>query len=133
MKRSAFTAFDVADYLKTGEEVAAYLEAAGETGDARDLVTAMGNVIRAQNVSKIARDTGLTREGLYKAFSAAGNPSFATVAKVARAVGLDVVFHARPLSSARARGSTLKVGRAGRSTARARSTAKSRGTALSRR
>jgi probable addiction module antidote protein len=66
--------------------------AASEDGDPRALVTALGDVIRARNVSKIARDAGLTREGIYKAFSADGNPSLSTVVRVARALDLGVTF-----------------------------------------
>ena len=95
MKKQAFTAFDAADYLKNEEDIAAYLAAASEDEDPQVLVVAMGDVIRARNVSKIARDSGLTREGVYKAFSAEGNPSFATVMKVARALDLEFSFRSR--------------------------------------
>ena len=94
MKKQPFTAFDAADYLRTEEDIAAYLVAASEDGDPKVLVSAMGDVIRARNVSKIARDTGLTREGIYKAFSPEGNPSYSTVVKVARALDLDMSFRA---------------------------------------
>jgi len=95
MKKQAFTAFDAADYLKNEKDIAAYLAAASEDEDPQVLVVAMGNVIRARNVSKIARDTGLTREGVYKAFSADGNPSFATVIKVAKALDLEFSLRSR--------------------------------------
>ena len=95
MKRRAFTAFDAADYLKTDRDTSAYLAAASEDEDPRVLMSAIGDVVRARNVSKVARDAGLTREGVYKAFSARGNPSFATVVKVARALDLDFAFHPR--------------------------------------
>lgn len=89
-----FKRFDVADYLETAEDIAAYLEAAAEAaaedGDPAPLVTALGTIARARNMSKLARDAGMTREGLYKALSPDGNPSFGTVAKVARALGLEV-------------------------------------------
>ena len=94
MKKKSFTAFDAADYLKTEADIAAYLVAASEDGDPKVLVSAMGDVIRARNVSKIARDAGLTREGIYKAFSPEGNPSFSTVVKVARALDLGLSFQA---------------------------------------
>jgi len=94
MKKESFTAFDAADYLKTEEDIAAYLVAASEDGDPKVLVSAMGDVIRARNVSQIARDAGLTREGIYKAFSPEGNPSFSTVVKVARALDLGLSFRA---------------------------------------
>jgi probable addiction module antidote protein len=95
MKKQAFTAFDAADYLENEADIAAYLAAASEDDDPQVLVVAMGDVIRARNVSKIARDAGLTREGVYKAFSADGNPSFATVMKVAKALDLEFSFRSR--------------------------------------
>lgn len=85
-----FSRFDVADYLETAEDIAEYIKAAVEDGDPATIVAALGAVARAQNMSKLARDVGMTREGLYKALSPGGNPSFGTVAKVARALGLEL-------------------------------------------
>lgn len=84
-----FERFDVADYLNSEEDIAAYLEAVTEesAGDDRALLRAFGHIARARNMSQLARDTGLTREGLYKALSEDGNPSFSTVMKVARSLG----------------------------------------------
>ncbi len=83
------TKWDSAEYLKTEEDMKLYLEAcieeAGE--DPSFIVHALGVVARAKNMSQLARDTGLTREGLYKALSPDGNPTFTTVAKVAKALG----------------------------------------------
>ena len=90
-----FSRFDAADYLETDADVAAYLEASGADGDPAAMAVALGTVARARNVSQLARDTGITREGIYKALSADGNPAFATVVKVARAVGFDVTFRPR--------------------------------------
>ena len=87
-----FARYDSADYLKTDEDIAAYLEACAEENDPALMAQALGAVARARNMSQLARDTGLTREGLYKALSAEGNPSFATVTKVARALGFQVTF-----------------------------------------
>jgi probable addiction module antidote protein len=89
-----FSRFDTADYLTDDDRVAAYLEAVvEEAGDDPVLIAqALGAVARARNISQLARDTGLTREGIYKALSAEGNPSFATVLKVARALGLRLAF-----------------------------------------
>ncbi len=83
------TPWDSADYLKTEADMAAYLTACFEEApdDPAFLVHALGVVARARNMSQLARDTGLTREGLYKAFSVDGNPSFGTVLKVADAMG----------------------------------------------
>ncbi len=92
--RETFSRYDSADYLKTEEDIALYLEACMEEGgdDPAFIAHALGVVARARNMSQLARDTGLTREGLYKALSGEGNPSFATVLKVARALGLKLTF-----------------------------------------
>ena len=84
-----FSRFDAADYLETEDDVVAYLEAvaADNPGDAAAILRALGVAARARNMSQLARDTGLTREGLYKALSEDGNPSFSTVMKVARSLG----------------------------------------------
>ena len=60
------------------------------------IAAALGDIARARNMSQLARDTGLTREGLYKALSGDGNPSFATVVKVAQALGLRMHFIPNP-------------------------------------
>lgn len=83
-----FGRYDSADYLKTEEDIALYLEACAQEEDPALIVQALGVVARARNMSQLARETGLTREGLYKALSGEGNPSFATVLKVAKALGL---------------------------------------------
>jgi len=80
--------WDVAELLKDEKDVAMYLEAALEDGDPRIVTAAIGDIARARGMMQLARDTGLTREGLYKAFGPNGNPSFATVMKVARALGV---------------------------------------------
>jgi probable addiction module antidote protein len=99
MSAEVFSRYDTADYLKTDEDIAAYLEAVmEEAGDEPAVVArALGAVARARNMSQLARDTGITREGLYKALSGEGNPSFDTIVKVAHALGLKVKFE--PVSS----------------------------------
>ncbi|MBS0457218.1 MAG: putative addiction module antidote protein [Proteobacteria bacterium] len=94
MTRETFSRYDSADYLKTEADIAAYLDACMDEGgdDPSFIAHALGVVARARNMSHLARDTGLTREGLYKALSGDGNPSFATVLKVARALGLKLAF-----------------------------------------
>ncbi len=84
------TRWDSAEHLKTEEDIQLYLEAClEEAGDDPALIIhAFGVIARAKNMSQLARDTGLSREGLYKALSPDGNPTFATVAKVAKALGL---------------------------------------------
>ena len=86
--------YDSADYLKTEQEIAAYLrEAVGDGADDPALVAhALGVVARARGMMKLAEETGISREGLYKALSDDGNPSLATVMKVAKAMGLKIVF-----------------------------------------
>lgn len=80
--------WDSAAYLKTGADVAEYLEAVFEIGDPALVVDALGIVARSKGMAKIAKATGLGRESLYKALSHNGNPQLATVLKVMRALGL---------------------------------------------
>lgn len=93
---SGFSAYDSADYLHSFEEAAAYLEAAvDEAGDnPAFMAQALGVIARSGNMSELARRVGMSREGLYKALSADGNPSFATIVKVASALGLKLHFNA---------------------------------------
>ncbi len=83
------TRWNSAEYLKTEEDMQLYLEACiEESGDDPSfIIHALGVIVRAKNMSQLARDTGLTREGLYKALSPEGNPTFSTVSKVAKALG----------------------------------------------
>ena len=80
--------WDSADYLKTDRDIAYYLEAVFEDGDPELITHALGTVARVKGMTKVADAAGLGRESLYKALSAAGNPEFATVLKVMRALGL---------------------------------------------
>lgn len=100
------TPYDSAQYLRTEEERAAYLATCMEEApeDAAFIAHALGVVARSRNMTQLARDTGLTREGLYKALSDSGNPSFGTVLKVVRALGYRLtVTPERPVARARAR------------------------------
>ena len=90
--------FDMANYLNSDEDIAEYLLQALEDGDAALLAAALGDVARAGNMAQLARDTGLTREGLYKALSGEGNPSLSTVMKVMKAMGLKLSV--QPLNAA---------------------------------
>lgn len=85
-----FSRYETADYLETEEDIRLYLEACQENGSPALVAAALGDIARARNMSQLAKETGMTRAGLYKALSAEGNPSFATVSKVARALGLKV-------------------------------------------
>ena len=83
--------WDSAEYLKTDEDMALYLEACLEEAgdDAAFIAKALGNIARARGMTQLAKDTGLGRESLYKALSGEGNPSFATILKVTRSLGLE--------------------------------------------
>ena len=85
-----FSRWDSADYLKTEEDVELYFELClqEDPGDGSLIRRALSSIARARGMSQLARDTGLAREGLYKALSPEGNPEFATVMKVIKALGL---------------------------------------------
>jgi len=88
------TKWDSADHLKTKEDVAAYLEAVFEDGDSTLITHALGVVARAEGMTEVAKQTGLTRASLYKALSGDGNPEFSTVLKVVQALGLKMTVAA---------------------------------------
>jgi probable addiction module antidote protein len=88
MAKTKTRPWDAAEHLETAEDMAAYLEAALEEGDPALVAAAMGDIARAKGITQIAAETGLGRESLYKALSHEGNPEFATVLKVLRALGL---------------------------------------------
>lgn len=93
--KETFSRHDSADYLESEADIGAYLTACAEEDGPSLLLAALGDVARARNMTRLAAKTGLTRMGLYKALSGQGNPSFATVAKVAHALGLKItVAHA---------------------------------------
>jgi probable addiction module antidote protein len=89
-KKEKFSRYDVAEYLKSEEDLAAYLDACMEEAgdDAAYIAAALGDIARARGMAQLAKDTGISREGLYKALSPDGNPSLATVLKVVKALGL---------------------------------------------
>lgn len=89
--------YDVAEHLRTPEEMAAYLDAWLEEApdDVSGIARALGDIARAKGMSQVAKEAGLSRESLYRALSEGGNPSFSTVLKVARALG--VRLHAQPV------------------------------------
>ena len=82
--------YDVSQQLRTPAEMAAYLDAwlTDAPDDIAGITRALGDIACAKGMSQVARDAGLSRESLYKALTDTGNPSFATVLKVARALGL---------------------------------------------
>jgi probable addiction module antidote protein len=85
--------FDAADYLKTPEDVEIYLQVALEQDDPDFFQEALGTVARSKGMQAIARQSKTTRAGLYKALSAAGNPEYATVARVVEALGYRFAIH----------------------------------------
>lgn len=97
MKKSALKKWDVVGHLKTDEDMALYLEACLGEGDPALVTAALGDIARARGMSQVARDAGLSRESLYKSLSGEGNPEFATVMKVIRA--LKIELHASPAAA----------------------------------
>lgn len=90
MAKTKTSRYDVAEHLRTPEEMAAYLEACLEeaNGDATLVAKALGDIARAKGMSQVARETGLSRESLYKALSGERSPGFDTILKVLQALGL---------------------------------------------
>ncbi|ASC72591.1 hypothetical protein XM38_035490 [Halomicronema hongdechloris C2206] len=80
--------WDASDHLETQEDIIAYLQAALEEDDPSLVTAALGDIARSKGMTQLAQATGLGRESLYKALSREGNPEFATVLKVLRALGL---------------------------------------------
>lgn len=92
-KNEVFSRYDTADYLRSEKEIVAYLEACMEEAgdDAAFIAHALGNIARARGMAQLAKETGLTREGLYKALNKDSNPSFGTILKVMKALGLKLI------------------------------------------
>jgi probable addiction module antidote protein len=90
MKKTTTSRYDVAEHLRTPEEMAAYLEACLEeaNGDAAFIAKALGDIARAKGMAQVARDAGLSRESLYKALSGERSLGFDTILKVVAALGL---------------------------------------------
>lgn len=96
MTRTKTTRYDVAEHLRTPEEMAAYLEACIEEadGDAAFIAKALGDIARARGLSQIAKDAGLSKESLSKALYGEQSPSFDTILKVVNALGLKLCAEA---------------------------------------
>ena len=88
MAKTKTRPWDPAEHLETEEDMAAYLNVALDEGDLGLILAALGDIARAQRMARVAQETGLGRESLYKSLSANGNPEFATVLKVMRSLGL---------------------------------------------
>ncbi|MDX9922457.1 MAG: putative addiction module antidote protein [Syntrophales bacterium] len=99
MAKTKTNKYDVAEHLRTPEEMAAYLEACLEeaNGDAAFIAKALGDIARAKGMTQVARDAGLSRESLYKALSGERTPGFDTILKVVAALGLKL--HAEAVHS----------------------------------
>jgi probable addiction module antidote protein len=99
MSKTKTTKYDVAEHLRTPEEMAAYLEACFEEseGDASFIAKALGDIARAKGMTQVARDAGLSRESLYRALSGERTPSFDTILKVIKALGIEL--HAAPVQT----------------------------------
>jgi probable addiction module antidote protein len=93
-----FYDFDPAEMLDTDEAIEVFLTEAMETGDAKFIASALGVVARAKGMSKVAKQTGLAREHLYKSLSENGNPTLETTLAVMKAIG----FHLMPKQGAAA-------------------------------
>jgi probable addiction module antidote protein len=100
MPKTITTRYDVAEHLRTPEDMAAYLEACLEEakGDAAFIAKALGDMARAKGMSQVARDAGLSRESLYKALSGERTPGFDTILKVIGALGLKLHAEAIPMA-----------------------------------
>jgi probable addiction module antidote protein len=94
MGKAKTSVWDPAEHLESEEDMAVYLEAALEEGEPALVAAALGDIARARGMAQIAKEAGLGRESLYKALSSSGNPEFATVMKVIKALGLRL--HAAP-------------------------------------
>lgn len=87
-----FTKWDAVDHLRTLADMRRHLEACSEEdpGDGSLIRAALNDIARVGNMSRLAGEIGMSREGLYKALSENGNPSFATVMRITRALGMHV-------------------------------------------
>lgn len=94
MAKLKTTRFDPAEYLKTDLACAEFLQAAFDDGDPADIARAFGIVARARGMTKLAQETGLTREALYRMLSEEGNPTLDTLLKVSKAMGLRLTINA---------------------------------------
>ena len=106
MSKTVTSPYDVAEHLRTREEMAAYLEASIEDadGDAALVAKALGDIARARGMSRVAGAAGLSRESLYKALSGERNPTLDTVLRIVGALGLKLRAEAAPDADAAERG-----------------------------
>jgi probable addiction module antidote protein len=97
MRKTKTTRYDVAEHLRTPQEMAAYLESVLDesNGDASMVAKAIGDIARAKGMSQVAKDSGLSRESLYKALSGERSPGIDTILKVISALGIKLHAEAR--------------------------------------
>jgi probable addiction module antidote protein len=93
MNTRSTTKFDIAEYLENDSMIAEYLNAVLEDGNTDEIIVALGHVAKAQGMSKIADQTGMSRPSLYKALAQGSKPQFDTILKVLRAVGVNLSVH----------------------------------------
>jgi probable addiction module antidote protein len=98
IKVSELADFDAAEYLGTDEDVAAYLTAVLEENDSALLAAALGDIARSRGMTQVAKDSGITREALYKALRPGSSPRFETVSRVCAALGVQLVAQHKPTS-----------------------------------
>ncbi|MGJ0576877.1 addiction module antidote protein [Xenorhabdus bovienii] len=84
--------YDIAEHLNSEEEMQMYLNEILEDGDPALVLSALGDIARAKNMSQLSREVGMSREGLYHALSGKGNPTFSAMLKITKALGLKLHF-----------------------------------------
>ncbi|MCT8344354.1 MULTISPECIES: addiction module antidote protein [Photorhabdus] len=80
--------YEIAEHLKTEEDIQLYLEEVMKEDNPALILSALGDIAKARNMSQLAKEVGISREGLYKALSGKGNPTFTTILKIVKALGL---------------------------------------------
>jgi len=83
--------FDVAEHLKTSEDIRLFLQVAAEEGSPDDFIHALNTAARAMGMTEVAKKAGVTRASLYKSLAEGGKPQFATISKVTKALGCTLV------------------------------------------
>ncbi|EFU0737744.1 putative addiction module antidote protein [Escherichia coli] len=84
--------YDIAEHLNSEEEMQMYLNEIMEDGEPSLVLSALGDIARARNMSQLSREVGMSREGLYHALSGKGNPTFSAMLKITKALGLKLHF-----------------------------------------
>jgi probable addiction module antidote protein len=89
--KEIITSFDVADYLKTDQDIKLFLKESANSGDMSDFIHALSTAARAKGMTEVAKQAGVTRASLYKSLSDDGNPRFDTITKIVEALGCKLV------------------------------------------